>query len=95
MLIELLKPRRDNAPVMLPDGTSVQFNEDASGRLVADITDDQAEILLTHTKLYARAGRIEAPPVPAAATREDTTPSVAEPSRALEGLLKRGRRAVK
>jgi hypothetical protein len=64
MLIELLKPRRNNAPVTLPDGSIVQFNEDVRGKLVADIANDQALIILRHKNLYARvesATKIEEP----------------------------------
>lgn len=70
MLIELLCPRRNNAPVTMPDGSRVQFNADEQGRLVADIANDQALLILRFKSLYARADVVE----PAAAPASEDIP---------------------
>lgn len=59
MLIELLCPRRNNAPVTLPDGSKVQFNEDERGRLVADVASDQALLILRHKGIFGRADGLQ------------------------------------
>lgn len=55
MLIELLKPRRNNTPVTLPDGSSAQFNEDGYNRFTAEINSEQALLLLQHADTFVRA----------------------------------------
>ena len=85
MLIELIKPRRSNSPVTMPDGTSVQFNEDAQGRLTADVPNDQALLILKHKEVFRK---VATPPSAVREPEEDAMPE-------LERVLKRGVRKVK
>lgn len=83
MLIELLKPRRNNTPVTLPDGTKVQFNQDASGRYLAEIANDQALLILRHKDVFARAdggGVSEEKPAPVIEAEVVAEPAVVERS---------------
>jgi len=77
MLIKCTIPRRDNSPVIGPDGkTLYHFKPDASGNHVCEVKDkDHIKGFLAHTGVYVPAGKeagvVDAPPDLAAMERDE------------------------